>query len=77
MKRVFIHPLAGVLSAYGMGLADQMRRCARRRSSGALDDGLAARVATRRGAGRAKRAASCAHQGVRRGASRSRSGART
>src|ERR671925_2144408 len=23
MKRVFIHPLAGVLSAYGMGLADQ------------------------------------------------------
>jgi 5-oxoprolinase (ATP-hydrolysing) len=24
MERVFIHPLAGVLSAYGMGLADQM-----------------------------------------------------
>jgi 5-oxoprolinase (ATP-hydrolysing) len=24
MKRVFIHPLAGVLSAYGMGLADQI-----------------------------------------------------
>src|SRR6185295_5631979 len=24
MKRVFIHPLAGVLSAYGMGLADQL-----------------------------------------------------
>ena len=23
MTRVFIHPLAGVLSAYGMGLADQ------------------------------------------------------
>ena len=23
MKRVFVHPLAGVLSAYGMGLADQ------------------------------------------------------
>ena len=23
MERVFIHPLAGVLSAYGMGLADQ------------------------------------------------------
>src|SRR5690606_12954742 len=23
MKRVFIHPFAGVLSAYGMGLADQ------------------------------------------------------
>jgi 5-oxoprolinase (ATP-hydrolysing) len=24
MKRVFVHPLAGVLSAYGMGLADQI-----------------------------------------------------
>src|SRR5258708_5920605 len=24
MSRVFIHPLAGVLSAYGMGLADQI-----------------------------------------------------
>jgi 5-oxoprolinase (ATP-hydrolysing) len=24
MKRIFIHPLAGVLSAYGMGLADQV-----------------------------------------------------
>src|SRR5665811_1113344 len=24
MTRVFIHPLAGVLSAYGMGLADQI-----------------------------------------------------
>jgi 5-oxoprolinase (ATP-hydrolysing) len=24
MKRIFIHPLAGVLSAYGMGLADQI-----------------------------------------------------
>ena len=23
MTRVFVHPLAGVLSAYGMGLADQ------------------------------------------------------
>ena len=31
MTRVFIHPLAGVLSAYGMGLADQiaMREAAR------------------------------------------------
>jgi 5-oxoprolinase (ATP-hydrolysing) len=37
MKRVFIHPLAGVLSAYGMGLADQiaMRQTAVER---ALDD---------------------------------------
>jgi 5-oxoprolinase (ATP-hydrolysing) len=24
MSRVFVHPLAGVLSAYGMGLADQI-----------------------------------------------------
>src|SRR5205807_1247332 len=24
MKRIFIHPLAGVLSAYGMGLADRI-----------------------------------------------------
>src|SRR5690606_18034880 len=24
MRRVFVHPLAGVLSAYGMGLADQI-----------------------------------------------------
>jgi 5-oxoprolinase (ATP-hydrolysing) len=24
MTRVFMHPLAGVLSAYGMGLADQI-----------------------------------------------------
>ena len=24
MTRIFIHPLAGVLSAYGMGLADQI-----------------------------------------------------
>ncbi len=38
MNRVFIHPLAGVLSAYGMGLADQtvMRESAVER---ALDDG--------------------------------------
>jgi 5-oxoprolinase (ATP-hydrolysing) len=30
IKRVFVHPFAGVLSAYGMGLADQrlMRECA-------------------------------------------------
>ena len=42
MTRVFVHPLAGVLSAYGMGLADQiaMRESAVER---ALDDeGLAA-----------------------------------
>ena len=40
MKRVFVHPLAGVLSAYGMGLADQIamreaadRAAARRRAA--------------------------------------------
>jgi 5-oxoprolinase (ATP-hydrolysing) len=33
MTTVMIHPFAGVLSAYGMGLAD-LRRSARRRSSG-------------------------------------------
>ena len=43
MRRVFVHPLAGVLSAYGMGLADQTRdargggRAAARRR--ALPDG--------------------------------------
>ncbi len=42
MKRVFIHPLAGVLSAYGMGLADQiaMREAALERELDA--DGLKA-----------------------------------
>ena len=40
MTRVFVHPLAGVLSAYGMGLADQTRdaraggRAAARRRAG-------------------------------------------
>jgi 5-oxoprolinase (ATP-hydrolysing) len=49
MKTVFIHSLAGVLSAYGMGLADQRRdarargrappgRSARRRTGGELDE---------------------------------------
>ena len=45
MGRVFVHPLAGVLSAYGMGLADQiaMREASLER---ALDaDGLAAAAA--------------------------------
>ena len=71
MTRVFIHPLAGVLSAYGMGLADQYARCARRRSSArskprrsraleeALDDARRARRAGElRGPGRARGSAS-------------------
>ncbi|WP_428422517.1 hydantoinase B/oxoprolinase family protein [Methylibium sp.] len=45
MERVFIHPLAGVLSAYGMGLADQtaMREAAVERRLDA--EGLAAAAA--------------------------------
>ncbi|HWP18433.1 MAG TPA: hydantoinase B/oxoprolinase family protein [Burkholderiaceae bacterium] len=56
MTRVFVHPLAGVLSAYGMGLADQiaMREAAVERM---LDDeGLAAaREALARIGGEARR----------------------
>jgi 5-oxoprolinase (ATP-hydrolysing) len=46
MTRVFIHPLAGVLSAYGMGLADQiaMREASVER---ALDEAGLAEAATR------------------------------
>ncbi|MFO1328469.1 MAG: hydantoinase B/oxoprolinase family protein [Rubrivivax sp.] len=45
MTRVFVHPLAGVLSAYGMGLADQiaMREASVERAFDA--DGLAAAAA--------------------------------
>ena len=44
MKRVFIHPLAGVLSAYGMGLAD--RRAMRERTVEApLEAGITAELA--------------------------------
>ena len=63
MSRVFSHPLAGVLSAYGMGLADQivMREAAVERE---LND---ARPCTRRGgsrsAWRTKAARSCALRG--------------
>ncbi len=39
MKKVFIHPLAGVLSAYGMGLAD-VRAMRERAVEAILDDGL-------------------------------------
>jgi len=46
MERVFVHPLAGVLSAYGMGLADQiaMREASVEQPLGA--EGLAAARAT-------------------------------
>ena len=38
---VFVHPLAGVLSAYGMGLADQMRDAAQAAVERRLDGALA------------------------------------
>jgi len=38
MTRVFIHPLAGVLSAYGMGLADQIVIRGPQRSSANLGE---------------------------------------
>ncbi len=46
MSRVFVHPLAGVLSAYGMGLADQsvMREAAVEQPLASALDALAARV---------------------------------
>ena len=74
MTRVFIHPLAGVLSAYGMGLADvralreqaveaRARRDAAAGSSTATLDALAARgrgASSRRRACRASASRSCA-----------------
>ena len=44
MTRVFIHPFAGVLSAYGMGLAD-IRVMRERAIEESLDDDLVARLA--------------------------------
>ena len=46
MNRVFVHPLAGVLSAYGMGLADQnvMREAAVERALGEALGAVAARL---------------------------------
>ncbi len=45
MTRVFVHPLAGVLSAYGMGLADQTVSKEQAVEVALSDDGLAALVA--------------------------------
>ncbi|MBT7758663.1 MAG: 5-oxoprolinase, partial [Rhodospirillaceae bacterium] len=45
MKKVFIHPLAGVLSAYGMGLAD-VRAMRERAVEAVLDDALIADLTT-------------------------------
>jgi len=44
MRRVFIHPLAGVLSAYGIGLADAMAM-RQRTIEETLEDGALARLA--------------------------------
>ena len=76
MTRVFVHPLAGVLSAYGMGLADQSvmreqaveRRCAER-AAGACASGS---TRWRRGA-----EAELRRQGVARGAHAACTGACT
>jgi len=49
MTRVFIHPLAGVLSAYGMGLADQVAmrsRAVEARLEGCALDAMAQELAT-------------------------------
>ena len=78
MTRVFVHPLAGVLSAYGMGLADQiaMREPAvelraRRRRRWPL------RARRLDAARRRRRAPSCVEQGVARDAHRACAGACT
>ena len=75
MKRVFIHPLAGVLSAYGMGLAD-VRRAARSRPSRrrSTRPALAELRSALDGARRAGARASCARRASRR-AHRGASGA--
>ncbi len=46
MERVFVHPLAGVLSAYGMGLAEQtvMRQAAIEQPLAGARDAVAARL---------------------------------
>ena len=65
MTRVFIHPLAGVLSAYGMGLADvRALRAAGGRGAARRDAALGARRRdARRARGRGARARSRA-QGI-------------
>jgi 5-oxoprolinase (ATP-hydrolysing) len=50
MERVMIHPLAGVLSAYGMGLADTIELRQRSLGGGALEPVLAALEAEARAA---------------------------
>ncbi|HEY1393601.1 MAG TPA: hydantoinase B/oxoprolinase family protein, partial [Methylibium sp.] len=67
MSRVFAHPLAGVLSAYGMGLADQslMREAAIEQP---LDEQAMPAIAARLDALEAQARAEIARQGVNAGA---------
>ena len=76
MSRVFVHPLAGVLSAYGMGLADQsvMREAAVEQP---LADGAAPTSAARLDALAAEAEAELRAPGRRRGADRACTGACT
>ena len=68
-ERVMIHPLAGVLSAYGMGLADMVvlrqRTAGRRRSEAVLAELEARGAAALRGAGRRGAARSAAARPLR------------
>ncbi len=48
MRKVFLHPFAGVLSAYGMGLAD-VRQILTRSVEAVLDDAIAGRFAATAG----------------------------
>jgi 5-oxoprolinase (ATP-hydrolysing) len=72
MRRVFIHPLAGVLSAYGMGLADQssLREHALERALNAAGIEAARALAARL---RAEALAGLLAQGVPAGSARSES----
>ena len=64
MTRVFIHPLAGVLSAYGMGLAD-VRALRQKAVEATLDASSAARPRARRSArSRRQRAPRSRRQGI-------------
>ncbi len=64
MTRVFIHPFAGVLSAYGMGLAD-LRAIRERAVEERLSDGLVARLEGESDALAADGMAEMSRQGMR------------
>ena len=64
MTRVFIHPLAGVLSAYGMGLADLRALRSRRSRRGSPPTLMPRARGDARPARRGRRAPRCAAQGI-------------